>query len=263
MNVFLEAGQFKKVLASTGMVICGQTDNIVPADKKLYALRDATATVSCIPLIASSIMSKKLALGSDGIVLASRPAAAPSCASRGLHPPLPHHGGHRRKDGPPHPGHHLQYGPTARPRRGQRPGDHRVHRGPERQRPRRRHGGHLRARYCMLRAGGNGDELRAGQGEIRRGCRFRQALPFSGASSPPRGGSRRVRRLFPAAGKPGPGGIHRPGLGNHRAHRLVRDRHGRHRHRRRPPQEGGCRRPWRRLRLPRNVGDKVAKDRSW
>ncbi len=69
MNVFLSSEQFRSVLAETGMVICGQTDNIVPADKKLYALRDATATVSCIPLIASSIMSKKLALGSDGIVL--------------------------------------------------------------------------------------------------------------------------------------------------------------------------------------------------
>jgi len=69
MNVFLKQEQFQKVLAETGMVICGQTENIVPADKKLYALRDATATVSCIPLIASSIMSKKLALGSDGIVL--------------------------------------------------------------------------------------------------------------------------------------------------------------------------------------------------
>jgi pyrimidine-nucleoside phosphorylase len=69
MNVFLEQEQFRAVLAATGMVICGQTDNIVPADKKIYALRDATATVSCIPLIASSIMSKKLALGSDGIVL--------------------------------------------------------------------------------------------------------------------------------------------------------------------------------------------------
>jgi pyrimidine-nucleoside phosphorylase len=69
MNVFLQPEQFRRVLAETGMVICGQTDNIVPADKKIYALRDATATVSCIPLIASSIMSKKLALGSDGIVL--------------------------------------------------------------------------------------------------------------------------------------------------------------------------------------------------
>lgn len=69
LNVFLKADQFREVLASTGMVICGQTENIVPADKKIYALRDATATVSCLPLIASSIMSKKLALGSDGIVL--------------------------------------------------------------------------------------------------------------------------------------------------------------------------------------------------
>jgi len=69
LNVALSSGQFRAVLAETGMVICGQTDNIVPADKKLYALRDATATVGCIPLIASSIMSKKLALGTDGIVL--------------------------------------------------------------------------------------------------------------------------------------------------------------------------------------------------
>lgn len=69
MNVFLSVEEFRRVLAETGIAICGQTDNIVPADKKLYALRDATATVSSIPLIASSIMSKKLALGSDGIVL--------------------------------------------------------------------------------------------------------------------------------------------------------------------------------------------------
>jgi len=69
LNVFLTPEQIRNVLAETGMVICGQTDNIVPADKKLYALRDATATVGSIPLIASSIMSKKLALGTDGIVL--------------------------------------------------------------------------------------------------------------------------------------------------------------------------------------------------
>jgi pyrimidine-nucleoside phosphorylase len=68
-NVFLNAGEFKKTLTDVGMVICGQTENIVPADKKLYALRDATATIDSIPLITASIMSKKLALKTDGIVL--------------------------------------------------------------------------------------------------------------------------------------------------------------------------------------------------
>ncbi len=68
-NVFLEVDQFRSVLEKCGMVISGQTDNIVPADKKLYALRDTTATVNSIPLITSSIMSKKLALGTDAIVL--------------------------------------------------------------------------------------------------------------------------------------------------------------------------------------------------
>lgn len=68
-NVFLKTPEFKKVLANVGMVICGQTENIVPADRKLYALRDTTATVTHIPLISASIMSKKLALGTNGIVL--------------------------------------------------------------------------------------------------------------------------------------------------------------------------------------------------
>ena len=69
MNVFLSINRFKQVLGDVGMVVSGQTENIVPADRKLYALRDSTATVGSIPLITSSIMSKKLALGTDGIVL--------------------------------------------------------------------------------------------------------------------------------------------------------------------------------------------------
>ena len=69
LNVSLSPGQIRRALAETGMVICSPTDNIAPADKKIYALREATARVGCIPLIASSIMSKKLAPGTDGIVL--------------------------------------------------------------------------------------------------------------------------------------------------------------------------------------------------
>jgi pyrimidine-nucleoside phosphorylase len=68
-KVQLSVPEFRAILQKVGAAMIGQTPQVVPADRKLYSLRDVTGTVECIPLICASIMSKKLAEGIDSLVL--------------------------------------------------------------------------------------------------------------------------------------------------------------------------------------------------
>ena len=66
---FPDSQTFRRTVREAGVAIIGQTDDLAPADRRLYAIRDVTATVDCLPLIVASILSKKLAEGLDGLVL--------------------------------------------------------------------------------------------------------------------------------------------------------------------------------------------------
>ena len=68
-RVNMDSAALTKVLDNAGCAIIGATENIAPADKRLYAIRDVTATIDCLELITASILSKKLAAGLQGLIL--------------------------------------------------------------------------------------------------------------------------------------------------------------------------------------------------
>ncbi len=135
----LSNAEFLAQLAAVGAVVCAAGDELAPADRKLYALRDVTGTVEAIPLIASSIMSKKIAEGSSALVLDVKVGSGAFMKSaadaRTLAETMVELGDGARRADRRAAHRHVD---AARAHRGQRAGGARVGRGARRWRPRRR-----------------------------------------------------------------------------------------------------------------------------
>ena len=190
-SVDLSVDDFVAQVKDVGLAIVGQTDDLVPADKKLYGLRDVTGTVDILPLIASSIMSKKIAGGADAIVLDVKVGDGAFMKTlddaRALAQTMLELGEHAGRAGrlPAH-----RHGPAARRRRRQLARDRRG----ARHGPRRGAAGLHGARARRLRAAalalrprdrrGRGAAARRGGGRRRLGARRLRALdPGAGRRS--------------------------------------------------------------------------------